>query len=422
MRVGYNYIYCALTLLFTIGSSNFTSAQTPMNGSLTGHVYSIINNLPGSGTNQYTNPTPTEFTQWETLVSALLNENYSSATSQANAIDYDLIEFTDGTETYYILQKQNAGSNFWGTYVFNPNSCRNIVLQAPHPKKDFNTGKQGIYVLQNTNARFYCLAGTHRCNHSSFSTCSGTTSSCDTVSNPFRISDVAHNDNCILQATTKAIRDFDNQTIFIQFHGFTKLSSDPYVIMSNGTQITPSPDYINQLKNELLVADNTLSFKVAHQDLTWTRLRGFTNVQGRLINNSVDICSTDASTTTGNFIHIEQEKTKLRDDSTKWDKMVLAINNTFSCFVSSTLEITQVIEFKIYPNPTKESTTITFTNSKRIAHQLTIFDASGRIVKTINNITSNQVVIEKDNLNSGLYFIQLQNDFQIGTTQKVVFE
>ena len=121
-----------------------------------------------------------------------------------------------------------------------------------------------------------------------------------------------------------------SNSVFIQLHGFGKKSTDPYVIMSNGTQITPPTDYATLIKDALLIEDNTLTFKLAHIDTDWTRLRGFTNTQGRFINESTDPCSNSATATTGRFIHIEQEKSKLRDSATEWMKMSNALKAVFN--------------------------------------------------------------------------------------------
>jgi hypothetical protein len=100
--------------------------------------------------------------------------------------------------------------------------------------------------------------------------------------------------------------------------------------MSNGTRETPTTDYATLIKDALLIEDNTLTFKLAHIDTGWTRLIGFTNTQGRLINNSTDHCNTSATTTSGRFIHIEQEKSKLREDASVWAKMSNALGSVFN--------------------------------------------------------------------------------------------
>lgn len=324
-----------------------SNAQIKDTGEIFIEISSIISGMPGNSGNDYSDPSTNELNSWGNVLKNLLDNNYSVAADTAAVLDYDLIQFLDTSNatdvTYYLLKANDI--NYWGTYIYNPNYCRNLVIQSPHPIKDFNTGKEGIHVFHESNSFFFMLSGTSRCNHSSFSTCSGTTSTCSGSSESYRISDLAHKLSTIYQSTTDTLLNRYSSTYFIQLHGFSKLSTDPFIILSNGTQNTPTLDYIATLETNLEAEDALFvdSIKVAHQDLSWTRLRGFTNVQGRLINSSVDVCNSNATGTNGRFIHMEQEKTRLRDDETGWNKAANAIKNTFGC---TPLPI-QLIQFKV---------------------------------------------------------------------------
>jgi Secretion system C-terminal sorting domain len=414
-------LYILIFFSGLVFSNQPLKGQSIMTGSLTGHMNAIIDSLPGSNGTEYNDPSINEYTTWMQLIDTLLKGHYSSATTLANSFNYDLINFIDNQQSYYILEKQKQGKNYWGTYVFNPRYCRNITIQSPHPKKDFNTGKQGIYLLRNTNARFYMLSGTNRCNATFISTCSGKTTICDGSSKPYPISDLAHNDSSIFQATTHAIMQFDPETYFIQLHGFTKKPTDPYAIMSNGTQITPIPDPIDMLSKELKKADDTLDFKIAHLDTAWTRLRGFFNVQGRLINHSVNPCNTNADTTLGKFIHLEQERKRLRQDSTKWNNMVMAVNNTFIC-ITGLETFSKQGTLRIYPNPAKEFVFLDFNKAGDEDITLIIYDIQGRLIKTKGHIRPGRIDIMMAGLTPGLYFVQLWNGRGIKESAKFVIE
>ncbi|MBM3436981.1 MAG: hypothetical protein FJY07_12285, partial [Bacteroidetes bacterium] len=297
-------------------------------------ISNIISTMPGHSGNDYNDPSVSQLNSWENLLDNVFEDDYVQADSIADSLGYEVIHFTDTTEyvdkTYYVLK--STGSNYWGTYVYYPDFCRPLVIQVPHPLKEINTGQQGIHVFQRTDALFFCLSGTSRCNHSSFTNCDGATTICSGTAERYRISDMAHSVSAIFQKTTEKLQNSFSNTFFVQLHGFAKLVSDPYLILSNGTQLTPERDYSVLLKNNLLIEDTSLTFKIAHIDLEWTRLRAFDNTQGRLINSSIDPCYFYATTTNGRFLSIEQERTKLRDDVTGWNKMANALINTFVCY------------------------------------------------------------------------------------------
>ena len=319
-------------LLFCFLFPAIIFSQTMESGDITARISGLISSMPGAGGDDYMEPTMMQLGAWDAMLAELLAGDYSDAATSATALGYDLIEFFDNPtgETYYVLQTMLAGTNYWGTYVYNPNACRGeLIIMSPHPKKDFNTGKQGIYCFQLNDAFFFMLSGTDRCNSPDFSGCSGSTKVCSGSSEAYRITDMAHVTDAIWQQTTAFLHDNVGGTYFVQLHGFTKLGSDPYVIMSNGTRNTPNPDKIVALRDELLVVDNTLTFKIGHIDLSWDRLLGFTNTNGRYINSSANVCNSSAINTNGRFLHIEQEKFKLRNDQTGWHKMAMALGEAF---------------------------------------------------------------------------------------------
>lgn len=303
-------------------------------GNIEDYIGNIIDNAPSSGGDDYIIPTTSQLEVSNDMVNAILADDIDLAVTKSGEIGYQITEFTDTSlspnEIFYIIEKKDQAINFWGTYVFSKTPDRDdLVIMAPHSKYDTNTGKEAVYCFKNTHARAVFINGTHRCNSGDLSSCSGTTSACGS-SESFRISDMAHTTTSMFQSVTKTAFNSVSSSVFIQLHGFSKQASDPFVIMSNGTRETPSTDYASLLKDALLVEDNSLTFKIAHVDTNWTRLIGFTNTQGRLINNSTDACNTSATTTTGRFIHIEQEKSKLRDDATDWDKMSNALKSVFN--------------------------------------------------------------------------------------------
>lgn len=386
----------------------------------TGYIYSDlsakISAMPGDSGNHYKEPSNNQINTWERTLLNLFSGNYSIASDSANSIGYQLVHFTDTFVSpyvnYYVLE--TVDTNYWGTYVYNPNYCRPLVIQSPHAKKDANTGLQGIHVFRKTQALFFQVNGTHRCNSNSLSSCTGTTTGCSINSQAYPISDLAHNTQSIFQKTTEVLFNQFNNTFFIQLHGFTKLNTDPYAIISNGTQQIPSPDYHSSFAANLYNEDTVLTFQVAHINTNWTRLRGFWNTQARLINNSTNPCNLSSSITSGRFMHLEQERTRLRSTVSGWNKVVNAINNTFSCNSLSVEDIQEKKEFNLYPNPSNNSINIESSSINLLENQITIYNLMGQDITnrvSIQNLSLSKSLIDISQLKSGVYLIKIDMEF-----------
>jgi hypothetical protein len=66
----------------------------------------------------------------------------------------------------------------------------------------------------------------------------------------------------------------------------------------------------------------------------------------------------------------------------------------------------------IYPNPFNQSTTVVFENEEQVPFELVLYDVLGNQVRVMENITTNEVLIEKGHLTPGVYFISLQGNGQ----------
>lgn len=328
------FLLFILAVIPAITGGSGTQAQVIRTGNVQTFLDSLVNSIPAdTGTNFYSAPSSSDTAQWSDIISDIINGDYSSAHSGAGSIGYGVTQFTDegSAKIYHILAKTGASSNYWGIYAFNNAADRRkLLIQAPHPVYDFKTGLQSVYVFLQTGARALFVNGVHRCNSTDRSECAGTTTVCSTIgaSDKFRISDAAHNVDGIFHKTLLVLESLIVNTISVQLHGFSWVSGDPDLLMSNGTTNTPSPDYLSALKDELLLLDDTLTFGIHHISAL-SKLSGTTNVQGRYINESSNPCSTSASSATGRFLHIEQAYKNLRDNETNWSKMATALSNTF---------------------------------------------------------------------------------------------
>ena len=325
-------IYARIAVLLFLGQSMIIP-QVLETGVLKTRVTAFINALPGSGTDEYVPPTASQIDSFQATILHLLSDDPTSAHGTAASYGYRVTVFTDTSfhpdRVHYIIEKQNLSVNYWGIFILSQMPERqNLFIQSPHPLFDYNTGLQGVIIYNTTSARALAIAGAHRCNSLDTSVCAGSTTVCTGDTTAFSRSDQAHNTEDFFYAMTEVLQQQIPQLIVVQNHGFAKGVSDPHLIMSNGTKVTPITDYLSTLKTNLLAIDPTLTFKILHIDTTWSKLTGTTNVQGRLINGSIDPCTKSASTSQGRFLHIEQANTGLRDNETNMQKLADALAGT----------------------------------------------------------------------------------------------
>lgn len=85
-----------------------------------------------------------------------------------------------------------------------------------------------------------------------------------------------------------------------------------------------------------------------------------------------------------------------------------------------TNDITNSTEiFNIYPNPLFSSTTLKANKFLKNA-TLTVYNCFGQIVTELKNISGHTITLSRDNLPSGIFFIQLTEDNRIITMQKII--
>jgi hypothetical protein len=73
-------------------------------------------------------------------------------------------------------------------------------------------------------------------------------------------------------------------------------------------------------------------------------------------------------------------------------------------------------EVTIFPNPAKEFIAINYLNENSV---ITITDLSGRVVKQMKSINTNQIISTSD-LNDGVYMVSVQNNQQHVITKLVI--
>lgn len=76
----------------------------------------------------------------------------------------------------------------------------------------------------------------------------------------------------------------------------------------------------------------------------------------------------------------------------------------------------------IYPNPLHDQCIIQFDNSNKETCTLILYNLQGQIMRTINNITSDQVVFQKNELKSGSYYFELRTASRVIVTGKLAVD
>ena len=64
-------------------------------------------------------------------------------------------------------------------------------------------------------------------------------------------------------------------------------------------------------------------------------------------------------------------------------------------------------EIHTYPNPFTNQTTVSFYNPTQSKADVKVIDSRGRIVRNYYGITGESIIIKKEELSEGIYYIQL---------------
>ncbi|KZN31750.1 hypothetical protein [Pseudoalteromonas luteoviolacea] len=305
------YIIFTVVLLILTVVSFPSKALVIMSGELDRHLKSY--NYGTKADNKWVQPSGNYQTDFKALFEAFHQQNWPLADELAQAVNYQVIQFSDvdTDKVYYLLQEkyQLPSDKFigGGTYVMNVGGT-NAVLQAPHPKRDSFTGTQAIDAFLYTQTKLLMLAGTRRDSSHDISECTGTN---------YSASDVAHQTESLFQVVHEYMSDFDLETVFIQYHGFGKTTRAKLQ-----AQCGTDNDLMLNLSESVRYATNDQEHSILHSIRRSVEsegvikacvygndtrsLGGTWNVQGRHTNDSVDSCHKSADASSKRFIHLEQ--------------------------------------------------------------------------------------------------------------------
>jgi hypothetical protein len=295
-----------------------------------------------------------EFPESESLEQLPYSESEISALSNAISGEHLQNNFrrelvTDDNRTFSLIYSSEvAGAPI---IIIADNPDRDIILEAPHPVKDRATGIQTAHLLIALGARAAIISGNNRCAARTLSSCSGKTRICDGRRRAYPTSDPAHNTESLFHQAHIALAKRWPDAKIIQLHGYRQRDSDTLFVLSDGTRIHRRPDdgFSGKVRDRIRVATGNAAIAVSCQDpadrrFDYRPLCARTNVQGRHINGSEDQCRSDATLSSGRFLHIEQQykvREAIVDDpqtalqSAEYGALFLALAAETRCLKSS---------------------------------------------------------------------------------------
>lgn len=140
-----------------------------------GRLQELISRLSGSDyvlgkpsrdDRPYVDPTEV-LTAFRHVAAALAWGDANDAARKASLFDYEVVKFTDNhTHNRYLVLRQDLDrepqSRGWGSYIINPDSRIDALVEVPHPLADEQTPEIGGAVFEQSAAMGFLLAGTHR--------------------------------------------------------------------------------------------------------------------------------------------------------------------------------------------------------------------------------------------------------------------
>ena len=186
----------------------------------------------GSGIYKYPDESDiNEFSEIINLIKDGNEEDISTASIKAQPLGYEIIKsFQNKSKNYYIILKEkiavgSINKKGWGTYIINPYSENDIIIESPYPLNHLNTGLISVIAFNKLKARALLLPGAHRFSSSE-------------KKNEIPISDVGLSEKSVFNAVHRCL--VDSGKIVIQFQGYSKTINKesrknyPPIILTNG--------------------------------------------------------------------------------------------------------------------------------------------------------------------------------------------
>ena len=136
-----------------------------------------------------------------------------------------------------------------------------------------------------------------------------------------------------------------------------------------------------------------------------------------------NLCNFDFVTGLGHAVNSADESRAVIDTTINYfaPRAFNALNLGEGCsFVNTDNLPAAVAQLTATPNPAREAITIS-TGSEMLMRTVSVFDLQGRLISMRRNVNTQQIVLERNQLPAGMYYVRVQFDEGLAT-QRVVFE
>ncbi len=256
---------------------------------------------------------------------SLAANDWRKAVDLARALAYELVAIRDA-EAWFVVASDNSKTGRDPTIVIHLTPARDVILQAPHVPFETGTAEQAMILLRKLAGRAAIVSGAHRCASRTFTLCDGKTEVCGGLQS-YRESDAAHNVNSLYHIAHVELAERWKQSIVVSLHGMREddVGIRTKVIISDGARDKDVSQQAVATKLRLAL-DKAATHAGMIVSCNWPgddrygyrKLCGYTNVQGRHVNNSADVCRASVDKATGRFVHLEQDRSILKPYARNW--------------------------------------------------------------------------------------------------------
>jgi hypothetical protein len=235
-------------------------------------------------------------------------------------------QFNPTGKSYIIVREPSApptGFRGLGTHVFNREPTRAVIVVGTHITTDSGSADSSRRYFVELNAWALYWTGVQRCNSTTLSTCTGTTSICSGGTTAYRISDSNGNNRVMAQAVGMAARNADVDVVLDIHSNGSEIRN---LLLGAGGPIGHPAEaetvLVNRVRNALVANPNftTGSCQSASDPRDDFTFCGTIVPRGRLLNGVTHLasCNTASSAPNSNRWMQIEEQSAVHNNSTNY--------------------------------------------------------------------------------------------------------